>query len=314
MASHFLATEVVGRCKREACNDCRTAALKGSYMQLEVEAEHGFSDLWHPALLLQSFDQDLVWDVAVLFLSTRNTPFPQSRGQVMAEFSPEPRVLLWEGTGERHRGPRATANEDNGGERGGEEPSDEVDAHDWLDALAEAAHPPPAQQDAGGYSSSSSSSSESSGSSSNSTVANQNVAQEAPLQQGVDMAAPAQGPPAEVDGGPAHRRRRPESFEWGNAAGPQFRFTYKPPASYECLCRLHMLERTRCTKTCSWREGDDESRAVAVKRLKLWALSGAVHVSRVAHQGRRGCPALSEADEAITEADLEERLLAMPPV
>ena len=54
------------------------------------------------------------------------------------------------------------------------------------------------------------------------------------------------------------------------------------------------------------------SRDLAIKRLKVWALSGPGHENRVSHQGRRGCPALSEADAALTDADLDRQVLAIP--
>ena len=95
------------------------------------------------------------------------------------------------------------------------------------------------------------------------------------------------------------REGEPEDYDWLEALA-------------EAANGALAVEHDRARSSVSSSNSSSIPKEPAVKRLKLWALSAPAHATRLLHQGRRGCAALSEADAALTDADLEQRLLTLP--
>ena len=162
-----------------------------------------------------------------------------------------------------------------------------------MDLGANAAPPAPTSSSSSSSSTSDSSSSESGG--------------EAPRPQ-PQVPSPGQNA-AEPDEEAQRRVRRPQTFTCGC-----YRFTYKPPFSYQASCPLHPPEgQAKCTKLGTWRPNDDQDRARVIRALKCWCLRGHAEPSKSAHQGRRGLPQLTREEQSLTDLQLDARLAALHP-
>ena len=252
-------------------------------------------------------------------LSRAHVPFPRSTGLVKASLLAEPMVRVWQGSQAeaRRRRPEQEVRQesDEEAERAGdsdpERDIDEVEA--WLNGVEDVELASSSSRSSSKTSSSSTSSgsggrpqnsarsSTSSSSCSSSSAASTRVA--SPEQR---LPVRGEAPPvAEAEVHPI-RMHRDATFDWG-----PFKFTWREPNGYQALCRFHNRGcRNKCTKTATWRTGDE--REIVVKALKLWCLDATTTHDKLTHQGSRGLPQYTAEQLAVSEEELQARLAALP--
>ena len=275
--------------------------------------------------LASYLNAELRLEVMFATLSERCTPFTASEGKVRLVFLREEPVVFWRGSAvepaddDSALGPSAQTEETDGGadhvEEGSKSDEDYADLllSTWTTA-AEASEIGPDSESSSDTSSNASSSSSSTSSSSGGAPEVEGGQPEAARAVGAVGQPPSSEPlnagASVEDEASRTRSRRPESYDWG----PNFRLTYKPPASFQALCRYHDARcTTRCTKVGTWHPPNDEdARAAVVKGLKHWCLKAPLFASRKEHQGKRGLAGLTQSEREVTDAELNEQLARLP--
>ena len=305
-----------------------------TYVALRQPLGHGEPLFQTPHLMINSLSLQHRWSLMLAVLSERPVAYPHSAGQVMVRLLGETVVQIWDGeerelAKRRRRKPQqdaaaAAASADNVVEAAAraqapaeadvpvlDEHVSEDDGGDDLFAyvLSGSEHEVASSNDSS--SSSSSTSSTSSGEDSAQDIAN--LGREAEEGARDAGAAPAEALHVEIERGAGDieshptRRVQAETFERGG-----FRFSFKPPSSYQALCRQHSRhERTRCTKLGSWQPNEEGGMERVLHALKCWCLRAPACEDRAQHQGSRGFPRLSDEELTLTPAELDERLAAL---
>ena len=275
--------------------------------RLEAGAPPCFFSPWQ---FLDTLDVDRSYHLIHARLSERAVPFPRSSGQVRLVVAPGV-DLVWEGAEvERQRRSRRRRPAPFHDIHIGMVPDENMGPNNEEGVLPQEEEANASESTSSSSSSSSSSQEGSSDSSSSSSSSSSTSGDdEAPRQEAgnVENEVAEVARPAVPEG--VVRVHRPESYEWGLG----FRLTYKPPTSYQASCRYHARhEHTKCTKLASWNI-DENGGAERVQRgLKLWCLRALDHQSKASHQGRRGLPAFSAAETALSDLDIETRVANMP--
>ena len=324
--------QVVGLCERSRAlisqlqDEADNAQIGDVFLTATLEPGRPPS-FFTPWQFLDTLELDNSYQVLYATLSQRAVPFPRSAGHVQMQLLPGV-DLVWQGAEvERERrarrrraapfqdihigvvpNPNDVANDEEGVPPLA---AQEVRSHSSEDEGPATSSSSSSSPDERSSSSSTSSSSSSSTSSDDSVGANgiQNAIPGADnMENALVPVGEAAEPAQHVAPDGVVRVQRAESYEWG-----AFRLTYKPPCSYQATCRYHHRHApTKCTKLASW--GVDEAGgAERVQRgLKLWCLRALDHDTKSSHQGRRGLPAFSAAENALSELDMERRLANMP--
>ena len=311
----FLSVQVsaISRVNVDQLEHVCDGAAEERHMVLEcVEDEVGHPVFLSPFEMVDRLDLQCELEILVLRLSTRRSPLVGGTGKISVCLGADPALHVWAGADEelRRRRRRGAPDFDVGEMQGEEGPQqDEAVAEglegedfleDWEEVL-QAIVADTSSDDSTSSSSESSSSTSTSRSSGNGNPEHVAMAAQAP-EQVAD--APPHAAAAEREGG--GRQRRPESFQFG-----PFKFTFKPPSSFQALCPFHSRRApTRCTKVASWRSPAEM--VEVIRHLKLWCLRCQEAETKEEHQQRRGLPAFTDIELALTEVEIDGMCEALP--
>ena len=275
-----------------------------------IDMEH--SPFMSHFAFLSTLDKRLHWSLAVLCLSQKCKPYPQSVGRVRAHFVNAFCIPFWNGPEEVIDGGVPWFERDVEAD-GVEFAPDDADAPEQAEAAptSDARDGRPPELDAllnraaAVESDSESSASSSSSSSSTARCVRENVAAPEEPQDAVEQVV--RDRPRELT-----RQVHAATFVWGS-----FLFTHRGQdknTAWQCTCRYHPGpdSSSRCTKTRGFKS--QEESADVIRRLKSWALTATKFGTKQEHQGTRALPPMAAEHADLDDHGLDQLLAEMPPL